>query len=74
MDVALLDRLPALKVVFSFSSGANGLDVPGRKARCFLFARTSGLLGVDVADLAMTLLLATICQLPAADAYLHSDD
>lgn len=73
VDEALLDRLPALEIVSSFSAGREGLAVEAIRARGLKFSSPSEALGADVADLAVTLLLCVVRNILPADRFVRAD-
>lgn len=71
-DAALLAQLPALRVISCFSSGTDGIDRDAAQARGIPVTTTSSLVGAEVADLAMGLVVALLRRLPQAGAYIRS--
>ncbi|WP_322886236.1 2-hydroxyacid dehydrogenase (plasmid) [Sinorhizobium medicae] len=55
IDAAMLDRLPALEIISSYSAGLDGIDVESAHARGVVVRNTSRILAEDVADLALAL-------------------
>ncbi|AEG55751.1 2-hydroxyacid dehydrogenase [Sinorhizobium meliloti] len=55
IDAAMLDRLPALEIISSYSAGLDGIDVETAHARGVVVRNTSKILAEDVADLALAL-------------------
>ncbi|MCL6707991.1 2-hydroxyacid dehydrogenase [Pseudomonas sp. R2.Fl] len=55
VDAAMLDRLPALEVISSYSAGLDGIDTDAAQARGIAVHNTSKILAEDVADLAVAL-------------------
>lgn len=55
IDAAMLDRLPALEIISSYSAGLDGIDVDYALARGIVVRNTSRILAEDVADLAVAL-------------------
>lgn len=55
IDAAMLDRLPALEIISSYSAGLDGIDVDYALARGIVVRNTSKILAEDVADLAVAL-------------------
>ncbi|MBU8537722.1 NAD(P)-dependent oxidoreductase [Falsiroseomonas tokyonensis] len=74
VDRALLDRLPALRIVACFSAGIDKVDTAALAARGIPLTNTSAVLAEEVADLAMALLVMARRRLLAADAYVRSGD
>jgi lactate dehydrogenase-like 2-hydroxyacid dehydrogenase len=74
MDGAFLARFPKLEFVSNFGVGYDGVDAEWCGGNGVIVSNTPDVLTDEVADLAMGLLLATIRQLPQADAYLRRGD
>lgn len=68
---ALLDQLPALEIVAVNGIGTDAVALEATRARGILVTNTPGVLTDDVADLALTLLLAAARRLPALDRYVR---
>jgi lactate dehydrogenase-like 2-hydroxyacid dehydrogenase len=71
MDAAFLSRFPNLEIVGNFGVGYDSVDAAWCAGRGIVVTNTPDVLTDEVADLAMGLLLATVRQLPQADAYLR---
>ena len=71
MDGAFLAQFPKLEFVSNFGVGYDGVDAVWCGKHEIIVSNTPDVLTDEVADLAMGLLLATIRQLPQADAYLR---
>ncbi len=71
MDGAFLSQFPKLEFVSNFGVGYDGVDAEWCGKNGIIVSNTPDVLTDEVADLAMGLLLATIRQLPQADAYLR---
>ncbi len=71
MDGAWLGRFPKLEFVSNFGVGYDGVDAAWCGDKGIIVSNTPDVLTDEVADLALGLLLATIRQLPQADAYLR---
>lgn len=71
---ALIERLPALKVVACSSAGYETIDVDALTERGIKLTNTSDALADDVADMAMLLLMASRRSLIAAHQYVVSGD
>jgi lactate dehydrogenase-like 2-hydroxyacid dehydrogenase len=71
MDGAWLSRFPKLEFVSNFGVGYDGVDAIWCGGNGVVVSNTPDVLTDEVADLALGLLLATIRQLPQADAYLR---
>lgn len=72
VDQALIDRLPALKVISSASAGYDAIDVAALTKRGIVLTNSSPALMDDVADAAIMLMLAARRGLPQGDAYVRS--
>lgn len=72
VDVALLDRLPALEIVSSWSAGREGIAVDALRERGIAFFHTAAILAEDVADMAMALLLCVVRRIRQADHHVRS--
>ena len=71
-DAALINRLPKLEIISSFSVGYDSTDVTAAKARNVIVTNTPDVLTDDVADLAMTFILALPRRVPEAERYLRA--
>jgi lactate dehydrogenase-like 2-hydroxyacid dehydrogenase len=71
MDGAWLGQFPKLEFVSNFGVGYDGVDAAWCGKNSIIVSNTPDVLTDEVADLALGLLLATIRQLPQADAYLR---
>lgn len=71
---AMIERLPALRVVACSSAGYETIDVEALKERGIKLTNTSGALLDDVADMALLLLLASRRSLIAGHQYVVSGD
>lgn len=58
VDKAMLDRMPALEIISSYSAGLDGIDVEAAQARGISVQNTSKILAEDVADLAIALAIS----------------
>lgn len=72
VDAALLDALPALEIISSYSAGLDNVDVPAVKARGIILENTSHVLAEDVANTTLGLALAVTRDLMNADAFVRS--
>ena len=72
IDAALIDRLPALKVIVAVGSGYAGVDVAAARARGVTVANAGDTHSDDVADHAVALAFALIQQLVPGDAYVRN--
>ncbi|TFW13463.1 2-hydroxyacid dehydrogenase [Duganella callida] len=67
----LLAQLPKLEIVAVNGIGTDAVDLEAARARGVAVTNTPGVLTDDVADLALTLLLAAARRLPAMDAFVR---
>jgi lactate dehydrogenase-like 2-hydroxyacid dehydrogenase len=74
MDGDWLKQFPKLEFVANFGVGYDGVDATWCGRNEVIVSNTPDVLTDEVADLALGLLLATIRQLPQADAYLRRGD
>jgi lactate dehydrogenase-like 2-hydroxyacid dehydrogenase len=74
MEGDWLSRFPKLEFVSNFGVGYDGVDAAWCGGNGVIVSNTPDVLTDEVADLAVGLLLATIRQLPQADAYLRRGD
>lgn len=72
VDAGLLDALPALEIISSYSAGLDNVDVQAVKARGIVLENTSHVLAEDVANTALGLALALTRDLINADAFVRS--
>jgi lactate dehydrogenase-like 2-hydroxyacid dehydrogenase len=72
VDLALLNALPALEIISSYSAGLDNVDVQAVKARGIVIESTSHVLAEDVANTAIALALAVTRDLVNADAFVRS--
>lgn len=71
VDEALLDRLPNLEVISSYSAGLEEIDVDAVERRGIVLANTSTILAAEVADTAVWLLVAVFRRLVEADRFVR---
>jgi hydroxypyruvate reductase len=71
VGAALMDQLPALRIVSVMGVGYDGIDVAAAKARGVVVTHTPGVLNDDVADLAIGLMLATARAIPQSDRHVR---
>jgi lactate dehydrogenase-like 2-hydroxyacid dehydrogenase len=71
VDAALMQKLPTLEIIGSFGVGYDSVDAKWAGEHGIVVTNTPDVLNEEVADTALGLLLATIRQLPQADAYLR---
>ncbi|MCS6931727.1 MAG: 2-hydroxyacid dehydrogenase [Acetobacteraceae bacterium] len=74
LDAAMLERLPALKVVACMTAGTEGIDDRALAARGIRLRTSGPVLADDVADLAIALLVMARRRLVQADAYLRAGE
>jgi hydroxypyruvate reductase len=74
VDVALLDALPAARIVSINGVGYDGVDLASCRARGIAVTNTPDVLTNDVADIALALALMTSRGLVAANRALHRGD
>lgn len=71
-DAALMDALPKLEIIATYSVGTDRIDLAAAAARGIQVANTPDVLTGDVADLAVALVLAAARRIPAGDAYVRA--
>ncbi|CAO2161683.1 unnamed protein product [Urochloa humidicola] len=71
-DAALIDALPALEIVASFSVGIDRVDLAKCRDRGIRVTNTPDVLTDDVADLAVGLAIAVLRRIPQADQYVRA--
>lgn len=71
-DKALMERLPALKVIGNFGVGYDTIDVAAAAGRGIVITNTPDVLNEEVADTALGLLLMTVRELSKAEAYMRA--
>ncbi|KAL6874682.1 hypothetical protein ACP4OV_013347 [Aristida adscensionis] len=71
-DAALIDALPALEIVASFSVGIDRVDLAKCRERGIRVTNTPDVLTDDVADLAVGLAIAVLRRIPQADRYVRA--
>jgi glyoxylate reductase len=75
VDAALLDAAgPTLKAVCNFAVGVDNIDLPACRARNIKVTNTPDAVTEGTADMAWTLLLATLRRLIPADRFARSPD
>ena len=72
VDQALMDRLPALKVVSNFGVGYDTVDATYAAEKGVIVTHTPDVLTEEVADTATGLLLMTVRQLPETERYVRA--
>jgi len=70
----LINQLPALKIISVMGVGYDGIDVAAAIARGVKVTHTPGVLNDDVADLAITLMLAVSRQIARADRFVRAGE
>ena len=71
-DSELIDSLPNLEIVSSYSVGLDKIDLVKCKERGIRVTNTPDVLTDDVADLAIGLALATLRKISVADGFLRN--
>ncbi|XP_078175200.1 glyoxylate/hydroxypyruvate/pyruvate reductase 2KGR-like [Carex rostrata] len=71
-DATMIDALPDLEIVSSFSVGLDKVDLVKCKERGIRVTNTPDVLTDDVADLAIGLAIAVLRKIPAADRFVRS--
>ncbi|KAK1663322.1 hypothetical protein QYE76_051481 [Lolium multiflorum] len=71
-DAALIDALPSLEIVASFSVGIDRVDLAKCRDRGIRVTNTPDVLTDDVADLAVGLAIAALRKIPQADRYVRA--
>ncbi|GAB2269404.1 hypothetical protein Dimus_004322 [Dionaea muscipula] len=71
-DAELIESLPKLEIVSSFSVGVDNIDLVKCKEKGIRVTNTPDVLTDDVADLAIGLMLATLRRIPACDRFVRS--
>ena len=72
VPAAMMDALPALKLVSVMGVGYDGVDVQHAISRGALVTHTPNVLNDDVADLALVLMLSITRRIPQADAFVRN--
>ncbi|XP_072999472.1 hydroxyphenylpyruvate reductase [Typha latifolia] len=70
-DASMIEALPALEIVASFSVGLDKVDLDKCRERGIRVTNTPDVLTEDVADLAIGLAIAVLRRIPAADRYVR---
>jgi hydroxypyruvate reductase len=71
IGAALIQALPALRVISCLGAGFDGIDVSAARARGVEIATTSSVLATDVADIAMGLVIAAARDFVGADRFVR---
>jgi hydroxypyruvate reductase len=74
LGAADMDRLPQLGAIVCYGTGYDGVDLAAAAARGIAVGHSPGANAASVADVAMTLLLATTRRLIVADQYVRNGD
>jgi lactate dehydrogenase-like 2-hydroxyacid dehydrogenase len=72
VDGALMDALPRLKIIANFGVGVDAIDLAAAKARGIAVTNTPDVLTLEVADLAMALILDVSRGLSAGDRFVRA--
>jgi lactate dehydrogenase-like 2-hydroxyacid dehydrogenase len=70
-DRALIEKLPKLEIIAVFGVGIDAVDVAAARERNLPVTNTPGILGDEVGDLAIGLMLASARQIVAADRFVR---
>jgi lactate dehydrogenase-like 2-hydroxyacid dehydrogenase len=73
-DRELIARLPKLEVISVFGVGLDAIDLKEARARGIPVTNTPGILGPEVADLAIGLMLASARQIVLADRFVRDGE
>lgn len=71
IDAALIDRLPALKVIANYGVGYDSVDAGHAASKDIMVTNTPDVLSAEVADVTVGLLINTVRELPRAEAHLR---
>ncbi|MBM3606262.1 MAG: 2-hydroxyacid dehydrogenase [Alphaproteobacteria bacterium] len=71
VDQTMLEALPALEIIASYSAGLDNVDLDAVRARGIQVRNSSQILARDVANTAMALLLAVTRDIVSADAFVR---
>jgi hydroxypyruvate reductase len=74
LGAAAMDQLPALGAIVCYGTGYDGVDLAAAASRGIAVGHSPGANAASVADIAVTLMLATTRRLLVADAYVRSGD
>lgn len=72
VDGKLMDALPKLEIISNFGVGVDQIDLDAAKKRGIVVTNTPDVLNECVADTAIALVLNTLRQFPACEAYLRA--
>ncbi|CUX72235.1 MULTISPECIES: 2-hydroxyacid dehydrogenase [Agrobacterium] len=71
IDANLLHQMPAVEVIVGFGAGYDRIDVEAAWRRGITVTNTPKVHAEDVADFSVGLMIATLRQIPAADAFVR---
>ena len=71
---AILDKLPNVEIISVFGVGVDAVDLQAAKERGIPVTNTPDIIGPEVADLAIGMMLASARQIVIADRYARSGD
>lgn len=74
IDRALIDRLPALEIISSYSAGTENIDTRYARTKGILVANTSHILADEVANLALGQIMALTRGVVDADRFVRAGD
>ena len=69
-----MDMLPKLGAIVCYGTGYDGVDLAAAARRGIAVGHSPGANAASVADIALTLMLASVRRLPVADNYVRSGD
>lgn len=72
VDAALMDALPALRIIACYSAGTEGIDCAEAARRGIPVTTTSDLIAGEVADLGMGMVIALLRRMVEGMAHVHS--
>ena len=71
-DAAMIGQMPNLKVIGNLGVGYDSIDIAAAARRGIVVTNTPDVLNEEVADTSLALLLATVRELPQAEAYMRA--
>src|SRR5436305_2088514 len=74
LEAEAMDLFPKLGAIVCYGTGYDGIDLEAAAARNIAVGHSPGATAASVADIAMTLMLATTRRILAADQYVRSGD
>jgi len=74
LGAAAMDMLPKLGAIVCYGTGYDGVDLEAAAERNIAVGNSPGANASSVADIAVTLMLASVRRLPVADNYVRSGD